>query len=100
MKLDTTDNKILELLQADAKQTNKELSGKLNLSVTAVYERIKKLEKDWELYRGKKQFYQKWLDVEEILSYGELSEFEENAKNAMLDGLRSDIAMGVNFVKG
>ena len=38
--------------------------------------------------------------VEEILSYGELSEFEENAKNAMLDGLRSDIAMGVNFVKG
>ena len=30
---------------------------------------IKKLEKDWELYRGKKQFYQKWLDAEEILSY-------------------------------
>ena len=46
MKLDATDNKILELLQADAKQTNKELSGKLNLSITAVYERIKKLEKE------------------------------------------------------
>jgi malate dehydrogenase len=29
-----------------------------------------------------------------------LSEFEENAKNAMLDGLRGDIAMGVEFVKG
>lgn len=38
--------------------------------------------------------------VEEILSYGELSEFEENAKKAMLDGLRADIAMGVEFVKG
>lgn len=46
MKFDATDKKILELLQVDAKQTNKELSGKLNLSVTAVYERIKKLEKE------------------------------------------------------
>lgn len=46
MKFDALDNKILELLQVDAKQTNKELSGKLNLSVTAVYERIKKLEKE------------------------------------------------------
>jgi Lrp/AsnC family leucine-responsive transcriptional regulator len=46
MKFDAIDIKILELLQLDAKQTNKELSGKLNLSVTAVYERIKKLEKE------------------------------------------------------
>ena len=46
MRFDATDKKILELLQVDAKQTNKELSGKLNLSVTAVYERIKKLEKE------------------------------------------------------
>ena len=36
--------------------------------------------------------------VEEILSYGELSDFEENAKNAMLDGLRGDIQLGVDFV--
>ncbi|NQX84626.1 MAG: Lrp/AsnC family transcriptional regulator [Flavobacteriaceae bacterium] len=46
MKFDAIDKKILEFLQVDAKQTNKELSGKLNLSVTAVYERIKKLEKE------------------------------------------------------
>lgn len=46
MKLDNTDNKLLELLQIDAKQTTKELSVKLNLSVTAVYERIKKLERE------------------------------------------------------
>lgn len=46
MKLDSIDKKLLGLLQSDSKQTNKELSNKLNLSVTAVYERIKKLEKE------------------------------------------------------
>ena len=46
MTLDSTDRKLLSLLQSDSKQTNKELSLKLNLSVTAVYERIKKLERE------------------------------------------------------
>ncbi len=46
MALDATDNKLLTLLQDNTKQTTKELSLKLNLSVTAVYERIKKLERD------------------------------------------------------
>lgn len=36
--------------------------------------------------------------VEEILPYGDLSEYEENAKNAMLEGLRGDIKLGVEFV--
>lgn len=45
MIFDDTDKKLLEYLQEDSKQTNKELSNKLNLSVTAVYERIKKLER-------------------------------------------------------
>jgi malate dehydrogenase len=36
--------------------------------------------------------------VEEILSYGELSAFEEQAKADMLDGLRGDIQLGVEFV--
>ena len=45
MKLDAIDKGLLNYLQQDAKQTNKELSAKLNLSVTAVYERIKKLER-------------------------------------------------------
>jgi len=44
MTFDAIDTKLLELLQNDCKQTNKELSNKLNLSITAVYERIKKLE--------------------------------------------------------
>lgn len=45
MTLDSTDKAILNLLQNDAKLTNKVLSSKLSLSVTAVYERVKKLEK-------------------------------------------------------
>ena len=46
MTFDTVDIKLLTFLQQDSKQTNKELSYKLNLSVTAIYERIKKLEKE------------------------------------------------------
>lgn len=46
MKLDQTDIDLLKFLQQDAKQTNKELSARLHLSVTAVYERIKKLERN------------------------------------------------------
>ena len=43
--MDLVDKKILGFLQEDNKQTNKELSSKLGLSVTAVYERVKKLER-------------------------------------------------------
>ncbi|EIJ40668.1 transcriptional regulator [Galbibacter orientalis DSM 19592] len=46
MIFDTVDKILLELLQKDAKQTTKALSMQLNLSKTAVYERIKKLEKE------------------------------------------------------
>jgi Lrp/AsnC family leucine-responsive transcriptional regulator len=45
MKLDQTDIKILEFLQNDANLTAKELSAKLSLSSTPIYERIRKLEK-------------------------------------------------------
>jgi Lrp/AsnC family leucine-responsive transcriptional regulator len=46
MTLDAIDKKLLLLLQTDSKKTTKELSLKLNLSVTAVYERIKKLDRE------------------------------------------------------
>lgn len=46
MTFDAIDKKLLGYLQEDCKKTNKELSGLLNLSVTAVYERIKKLERE------------------------------------------------------
>ena len=44
MAFDPIDKKLLKLLQKDSKQTNKALAYALGLSVTAVYERIKKLE--------------------------------------------------------
>ncbi|MGB1042612.1 MAG: Lrp/AsnC family transcriptional regulator [Tenacibaculum sp.] len=46
MKLDAKDKKLINLLQENSKQTTKQLSLHLNLSVTAVYERVKKLEKE------------------------------------------------------
>ena len=46
MLLDITDKKLINLLQENSKQTTKQLSLQLGLSVTAVYERIKKLEKE------------------------------------------------------
>lgn len=51
MKLDSIDTLLLRYLQQDAKQTNKELATKLGLSVTAAYERIKKLERSGVIER-------------------------------------------------
>ena len=51
MTPDSTDKKLLQLLQTDAKKTTKELSNILNLSVTAVYERIKKLEREQIIHK-------------------------------------------------
>jgi len=45
MQLDNTDKKLINLLQIDGKIPAKDISSELNLSVTAIYERIKKLEK-------------------------------------------------------
>lgn len=44
--IDASDRKILDYLQKDSKITTKELSLYLNLSSTAVYERIKKMERN------------------------------------------------------
>jgi Lrp/AsnC family leucine-responsive transcriptional regulator len=45
MKLDIIDVDLLNFIQKDAKITTKKLSEMLHLSTTAIYERIKKLEK-------------------------------------------------------
>ena len=44
MQLDQTDKIILEILQEDAKTTHKELAQQLGLTITPVYERIKRLQ--------------------------------------------------------
>jgi len=45
IKIDETDKKLLMLLQKDAKLTTKQLAYHLGLTVTPVFERIKRLEK-------------------------------------------------------
>ena len=45
LKLDQTDIKLLALLQSDSKKTTAAYANSLNLSTTAIYERIKRLEK-------------------------------------------------------
>jgi DNA-binding Lrp family transcriptional regulator len=45
-RTDAIDKKILKILQRDAKKSAKEIAELLNLSVSPVYERIRKLEKE------------------------------------------------------
>lgn len=46
MQPDMTDKKILELLQQNSQLTIKEIASQINLSVTPVHERIRKLERE------------------------------------------------------
>lgn len=46
MMLDETDKKILELLQKDAQITLKDMANQINLSLTPVHDRVKRLEKE------------------------------------------------------
>lgn len=46
MLIDEIDKKILNLLQDNARMSNKEIAEKIGLSVTPTYERIKKLENE------------------------------------------------------
>ena len=59
--LDTIDKKILRLLQQNARLTNKVLATKLGLSITPVFERVRKLEK-----RGLIKKYVAILDQEKL----------------------------------
>lgn len=44
-QFDKYDKQIIRILQEDAKQTHKDVAAKLGLSLTATYERIRRLEK-------------------------------------------------------
>ena len=45
-KLDTTDKRLLELLQKDAKTNAKELASQLNLTKTPIYERMRRYDRE------------------------------------------------------
>ena len=44
-ELDDIDRQILELLQCNAKWSNKEIADKVGLTVTPTYERIRRMER-------------------------------------------------------
>lgn len=44
--MDSTDKKLISLLQVNGKLTMKELSNELGLSITPIYERLRRLEKN------------------------------------------------------
>ncbi len=46
MPLDDTDRKILTLLQGNARLTSREIAEHINLSITPVHDRVKKLERE------------------------------------------------------
>ena len=46
LKIDATDKRILNILQADAKANVKSIAEQLNMTKTPVYERIKRFEKE------------------------------------------------------
>lgn len=51
IQLDQTDVRILQLLQNDARLTNKEIADKLGKTVTPIYERIKWMEQEGYIQR-------------------------------------------------
>jgi len=50
-QLDSTDHRILHLLQENAKYTIKEIAAEMGMTTTPVYERIKRMEEDGYIQR-------------------------------------------------
>ncbi len=61
MIVDNTDLKILSLLQEDGKMTMKEVASRLDITITPVYERIRRMEDD-----GIIQQYRAIVDMEKL----------------------------------
>ena len=62
-KLDETDLRILEQLQADGRKTIKAMADELNLSTTPVFERVKRLEREGIIRQYAALLDQKRLDL-------------------------------------
>ncbi|MDT7827114.1 Lrp/AsnC family transcriptional regulator [Pricia sp. S334] len=68
--LDKVDIRILELLQENSKMTAKELSGRLNLSQTPIFERIKKLEREGYIKNYMAELNERRLGLKQIVFIG------------------------------
>lgn len=77
--MDSTDIKILKLLQRNAQYTHKEIADKIGLTITPVYERIKRLEKDGTIQRYVAMLDQEQLNLS-LVSFTNVS-LKEHSKN-------------------
>lgn len=87
-ELDSDDIRILSLLQYDARLTNKEIAGKLGKSVTAIHERIRKLE-DNKIIEGYVAILNRELIGKNLIAYTTV-QLKEHAQ-AILERFARDI---------
>jgi len=83
MKLDQNDFKLLNLLQQDSKLTHKQLSLELDLSSTAVFERIKKMERGG-IIKGYRAIVDRKLLGRELMVYTHVK-LERHSKKNIID---------------
>ena len=88
--MDTIDNKILMQLQEDAKQNTKEIAGKVGLSVTPTYERIKKLEQR-EIIKSYVALLDRTKIGKEIIAYCQVTLSKQQKKLA--DNFKNEILL-------
>jgi len=69
-ELDSTDIKILELLQENSKMTAKQIGELLNLSQTPIFERIKKLEREGYIKHYMAVLNERRLGLKQIVFIG------------------------------
>lgn len=101
-ELDHYDMQILELLQEDARITNKELSAKLGLSTTPIFERVKKLERNGYIKKYVALVDQKKLDknLTSILSVSLSKHTNEAIQNFLKNVAKFDQVMECYHIAG
>ena len=88
--MDTIDHKILMQLQENAKQNTKEIAGKVGLSVTPTYERIKKLEQQ-EVIKSYVALLDRTKIGKELIAYCQVTLVKQQKK--MADNFKREILL-------
>lgn len=88
--MDAIDHKILMQLQENAKQNTKEIAGKVGLSVTPTYERIKKLEQQ-EVIKSYVALLDRTKIGKELIAYCQVTLVKQQKK--MADNFKREILL-------
>jgi len=86
--IDSVDVKILQLLEQNAKLTNKEIAGRLGLTITPIHERIKKLEREGYIEKYKAQINRKMIGLK-LLAFCSVS--LKNHQREFIEKFESDV---------